>query len=409
MRKNKALRRLIYMAVAVLVGILLLTVGFNIPFTTYKFTGFYDGLLKSNEIEQGIVAVYNIEKTDVDSDYRVDVDTTKSIIEDFFGIRNQGVEVVRVGDDTLQITANVDSSVETLLTNIGSYMQLNFRSESDGDKAIIGSDIESITVERNTSSGGYGAYFQFTDEGTTKLETLTTTIASNSGSLYIYGGEDGDTQLQTISISDAITTGTLFLSGTMNTYLETQTYVSQYLNGILPVKLSLESSSYIYLNYEILNHGLLIVSILFGLFILGSLAFVIIRYKHLGLVTSMSLLTAFILTFGIISSISLIQVNYFGIFALALIYLAGYVCNFITIEKIKSEYETGKKLPASFRLGMKKSIFLMLDINLVPALFGLLLLWLGNLQVISFGFIFFFGFSLYFFVFIFLYYFIYLI
>lgn len=393
MKKSRALRRLILMAVTVLIGILLFTIGFNIPFTTYKFTGFYNGLMKSNELEQGIVAIYNIERLSLSSDYRVDVDNTKTIIEDFFGIRNQSVKVTRIGDESLQVEADLGSSVETYLNNIGSYMQLNLRSASDGSREIEGSDIKSITVKRNTSEGGYGAYFEFIESGAEKLETLTGDIASNSGSLYIYGGEDGDTELQTISISEAISTGSLFLSGTMNTYEETQSYVSQYLNGILPVKLSLDSTAYIYLTNPSMDYGLLVVSILFGLFIVGSLAYLIVRYRHLGLVTSLSLLTAFILMVGISSSINIIQVNYFGVFAFALCYLAGYLSNFITLEKIRQEYLTGKKIPASFRIGIKKSLLPMLDINMIPALFGLLLLWWGNLQVKTFGLIFFIGFS----------------
>ena len=163
MKKSRALRRLILMAVTVLIGILLFTIGFNIPFTTYKFTGFYNGLMKSNELEQGIVAIYNIERLSLSSDYRVDVDNTKTIIEDFFGIRNQSVKVTRIGDESLQVEADLGSSVETYLNNIGSYMQLNLRSASDGSREIEGSDIKSITVKRNTSEGGYGAYFEFTE------------------------------------------------------------------------------------------------------------------------------------------------------------------------------------------------------------------------------------------------------
>lgn len=393
MKKNRAVRRLIYMAITVLIGILLLCFGFNIPFTTQKFTGFYNGLIRANEINQGIVAVYNIERTNLDGDYRVDVETTKAHIENFFGIRNQSVKVSRLGDDKLKVEASAFQSVETLLNNIGKYMQLNFRGSSAGDKALTGVDIKEISVRRNTSEGGYGAYFQFTESGTSKLETLTTSIVSNGESLYIYGGEDGETQLQTISLSSAITDGALFLSGTMNTYLETQTYISQFLNGIMPVKLSLESSSYVYLTEPALNSGALVGTILTALFIVGSIVYICIKYKHLGLVTAMSLIANFILTVGISSSISLIQTNYYGMFAFAFSYLIAFICNLITLEKIRKEYANGKKLPGSFKAGMNKSIFPILDLNILPTLFGLLLLWWGNLAVKSFGFIIFIGFA----------------
>lgn len=393
MKKNRAVRRLIYMAITVLIGILLVCFGFNIPFTTQKFTGFYNGLLKTNELTSGIVAVYNIERVGLDSDYRLDVETTKSHIENFFGIRNQSVKVTRLGDDKLKVEAGALSSVETLLNNIGSYMQLNFRGSADGEKALTGEDIKSISVRRNTTEGGYGAYFEFTESGAEKLKTLSSSIVSDGESLYIYGGEDGETQLQTISLSQEITDGALFLSGSMNTYLETQTYISQFLNGIFPVKLTLESSSYIYLTEPSLNYGALVGTILTALFIVGSIVFICLKYKHLGLVTAMSLLANFVLTIGICSSISILQTNLYGMFAFALSYLIAYICNLVILEKIKREYANGKKLPGSFKAGLNKSIFPILDLNILPVIFGLLLLWLGNLQVKSFGFIMFIGFA----------------
>lgn len=387
MKKNRAMRRLIYMAIVVLIGILLCSFGFNIPFTTHKFNGFYNGALKTNELSEGIVVVYDIERVDLESDYRKDVDQTKEIIEEFFGYRNQSVKVTRLGDTQLQVEASVFSQVETMLKNIGEYTQLNFRGSSSGEKAITGNDIKSITVQRNTSEGGYGAYFQFTEDGKEKLSTLTTSIVSNSESLYIFGGEDGEEQLQSISISSAITDGALYLSGNMNSYLETQTYISQYINGILPIKLSLASTSYVYLTEPTLNSGLLVATILVSALIVASIVYISIRYRHLGLVTGMSLLSNFVLTLGITSSISIIQYSYFGILAFALCYFIAYICNLITLEKIRKEYANGKKMPGSFKAGMNKSIFPILDMNILPIIFGLGLLWLGNLQVQSFGFI----------------------
>lgn len=393
MKKNRAIRRLIYMAVVVLIGILLCCIGFNIPFTTYKFTGFFDGMLKSNELTEGIVAVYNIEKLSDDRDFRVDVDKTIEHIEDFFNLRNQSIKVHRIGDTQLQVEASAFENVDSILTNIGSYMQLNFRGSSSGDREITGSDIELISVKRNTQAGGYGAYFQFTESGTEKLKQLTASIVSNGENLYVFGGEDGEEQIQSISISQVITDGALFLSGDMNTYLETQTYLSRYLNGILPVKLSLETSSFVYLTEPTINNGYLVGLILLGAFIVGTIVYLYLKYKHLGLVTAMSLLSNLVLTVGIISSISLIQVNYIGLFAIALSYLLAFICNVITLEKIKNEYESGKKMPGSFKAGMNKSIFPILDLNLLPVIFGLLLLWWGNLQVKTFGFIMFIGFA----------------
>lgn len=393
MRKNRAVRRLIYMAVVVFIGILLCSIGFNVPFTNYKFNGFFNGALKSTELQQGLVAVYNIEKSNLDSDYRKDVDTTKQIIEDFFSSRNQSVKVSRIGDTKLQVEVNTIDQAETMLNRIGTYMQLNFRGSSGGDKEILGTEIESISVERNTSQGGYGAYFKFNEDATDKLKTLTNTIVSNGESLYIYGGEDGETEIQTISISQAITDGALFLTGEMNSYEESQNYVSQFINGILPVKLTLESSSYVYLTTASMENGVIISAIALALLVVGSIVYISLKYRHLGLVTAMSLVSSIILTLGITSSISIIEFSYFGMFALALVYLVAYICNLITLEKIKREYANGKKLPGSFKAGMNKSIFQILDMNIIPVLFGLLLLWVGNLQVKSFGFIIAIGFA----------------
>ena len=387
MRKNRAVRRLIYMAIVVLIGILLCSFGFNIPFTTQRFNGFYKAALKSNELDQGILAVYSIDRLDLDSDYREDIETTKKIIEDFFGTRNQSVNVNRLGDDKLQVEVDTIGSVETMLNNIGKSMELNFRGSSGGDKAILGTEIVNISVERNTTQGGYGALFEFNEDAKAKLQELTTDIVSNSESLYIYGGENGEEQLQTISLSSPITDGVLFLSGDMNTYEETQGYISQYINGVMPVKLSLESTSYVYLTEPHMNSGLLVATILFGVLVVGSIVYIALRYKHLGLVTAMSLLFNLVLTLGITASINLIQYSFFGVFALALSYLVAYICNFITLEKIRKEYASGKKIPGSFKAGMNKSIFPVLDMNIVPAIFGLLLFWLGNLQIKSFGFI----------------------
>lgn len=387
MRKNRAVRRLIYMAIVVLIGILLCSIGFNIPFTTQRFNGFYKAALKSNEVSNGLLAVYSIERDNLDSDYREDIATTKTIIEEFFGNKNQSVRVNRLGDDKLQVEVGAIGSVESMLNNIGKYMQLNFRGSSDGDRAITGTDVKSISVQRNTTQGGYGAFFEFTEEGKTKLKDLTTTIVSNSESLYIYGGEDGDTSLQTISISAPITDGVLFLSGDMNTYEETQGYISQYINGIMPVKLSLDSTSYIYLTEPHMNSGLLVSTILFAVLVAGSIAYLVYRYRHLGLVTAMSLLFNVVLTLGITACISLIQYSFFGVFAFALSYFIAYICNLITLEKIRNEYANGKKIPGSFKAGMRKAIFPVLDMSMVPMVFGLLLFWLGNLHVRSFGFI----------------------
>ena len=281
-----------------------------------------------------------------------------------------------------------------MLNRIGTNIQLNFRGAAGGDKAILGTELESITVERNSSKGGYGAYFKFNEEATAKLTTLTTEIVSNGESLHIYGGEDGESEMQTISLSQPITDGVLFLTGDMNTYDESQNYVSQFINGVLPVKLSLASTSYVYLTEPNMQNGVLFGAIALAAFIVLSIVFISIRYRHLGLVTAMSLVANMVLTLGITSSISIIEFSYFGIFALALTYFVAFICNLITLEKIKREYANGKKLPGSFKAGMNKSIFPILDMNIIPVLLGVLLLWVGNTQVKSFGFIVSIGFAI---------------
>ena len=64
------------------------------------------------------------------------------------------------------------------------------------------------------------------------------------------------------------------------------------------------------------------------------------------------------------------------------------------LEKMRKKYATGKKLPYCFKTGLNENIIPTLDINILPVLFGLFLLLVGNLQVKSFGLIIAIGFAI---------------
>jgi preprotein translocase subunit SecD len=139
---------------------------------------------------------------------------------------------------------------------------------------------------------------------------------------------------------------------------------------------------------NISTFGKVVCAVIVCLMIIGSFVYLVLKYKEMGWVASLALMffALFnVITFSLITSFRLTMGSYLGM-------LIGYVVTFFTIvillEKIKAEFESGKKLNASFKSGYMKALSTNVDIFAISSIFSIVCLIMTSGFVYSFAYAF---------------------
>ena len=376
MKKKKAIRNFVLICIVAVIGLVLTIFSFDIPFTTYTFNGFAKSVQLGLDLKGGVMAVYDCEKSS-ESEGSLDdqIEATITRLTNLITADYPEATIVKQGDNQIRIEVPDVDDPDEVLSLIGEPAKLEFKKEqSDTAEAVLtGKDIKSAEYQYDSQNNQHGVKITFTTSGATKFHALTSELASSQSPLYIYlNGE----LFSSPTVQEVIAGGETFISGGMNTQAEAEAYATKILSGTYSVDLSLSEKNVI---TATLGENALLLSIIAGFVGLVLIfAFMILIYKNLGLIANLSLIFYTIILMFLLAVLPFIQLTLPGVAGIILGLGMAVDGNIVIFERIKDEFKSGKKIPASVKSGFKRASIAVVDSNITTIIAAIVLAWLGT-------------------------------
>lgn len=366
MKKKIYKRNFIALAVVACLLLIFTVISFNIPFTTNTFKGFAKSINTGLDFGDGTRAVYSVSKADYskynDNEF---VDKGVEIITEIATKRYTEANVYKVGEDQIVIELP-----ETGIPQDIAIGQLEIKTEASetAETKLNGTHIKSSKFQMNGAD--YGVLIQFTEEGADLMAEMTADAENSSVNIVFCLNKDYQNALS-VSTSSQVSDGYVYF--TMSSKESAKMFANCVENSVHGINLVQEGESVtIYSNIS--TFGKVVCAVIVGLMLIGSFVYLILRYKDMGWIASLALMffALFnVITFSLIKSFRLTMGSYLGM-------LLGYIVTFFTIvtllEKIKAEFESGKKLNASFKSGYMKALSVNIDIFAISLIFSIICL-----------------------------------
>ena len=393
MTKNRSRSLFIVFSILLVVCLILCFVNFTIPFSLngnyYSYSNFVANLRLGEDLSSSLRIVYRAEQADeneIETNYNELRQSTMNDLKNIVALEGyKDVTVAEYGNDgiVLQVgnllTVEDKNAVESL---IGNPTAVTFSTESNGTNPFADKD-DIVSVEPmqyndpETGEVMYIVVVQFKESEVDRIKT-----ATSGKTVYIYFGE---TQFASLNYGEgAIENGIIYLqSESITSMVDATTVANQIKTGMLDLSLTQISSEYISASYG--EFASLLVSIISAIVILALFAYLIVKYRHMGLVASYALLFFIVIGLFLLQSIPLVHINATGLIAM-LIGLALAVDGILMIlERTKTLYQGGTALYIAFREAQRETLFKNLFLNALLLVSGFICLLMPSSPISSFG------------------------
>lgn len=384
MKKKRAITNYTLICVFIFIALILTFVSFPILGTYHNFTGL-GNIHLGLELGGGVKNTYDLEVADWYEGNKLDaynkaVDRVQNLLN-----KKYSDAKVYLTDEDKMVVEVPDTSINS--NYLVGLIEMKSESGEDAEARVTGADIKS--VEYTVSGTTHGVYIEFTDSGKEKFRQLTSDVASSdSQTMYIYMDKDYDNPFSQPTVEEENSYGYTFISGTGITNKKTgEEYARKIESAMIGVNMSTDLD-------EIEVPGVWGDSIKIELYVItcviivASIVIAYVLFKQLGLVSSMSLVFALMVSV-IISAICDLQVTFAGWLGFLFGYIVNFVLHMYYLNVIKQEYAKGKKFVVSFTSGYKDALFIMLDTLLLTVGTSLLLLIVpsSSLRMFTFNFL----------------------
>lgn len=374
MNKKTAIKRLIFIALITIIGIVLAIVPFQIPGSTYDYKGFANAIKLGLDLKGGVVAVYDCTEIEgIEGDLSGKIDATISRLGDLLVSKGYTeTSITKQGSNQIRVEVPDVSNSKALLDMVGEPALLEFKlHEEDEEATITGSEVKS--VESSYQNGEWGVSIKFNSKGTIAFAEMTEEAYNNSNApIYIY--LDGK-QISAPKVQSVISGGTTFISGSY-TQESAEAFALQILSGTYSVSLSISSCETV---SATLSDGAITKSLIAGLIgLLIVFIFLILFYKDLGLLASFVIIINTVLMVFFLMAVPYVQLTLPGIAGIILSIGMAVDGSVIIFERIKEEYALGKKMHNAFNDGFKRSVNAILDGQITTIIAAIVLSILGT-------------------------------
>lgn len=397
MTKNRSKMLIIFLAIILTVGLVASFVSFTYPLSVggvkYKYSSFVNELVLGSDINDGVLFEYkaNVRNTADNDNYDKLMDNTVRGLRDILndsGFKNS--TVTRNGEDGIRVEVggiiNTDDSSE-VRSLIGNPKELVFSSSTSPDDAFMtGNYIKAVNAKEASNGIETVHYVEivFTSEGYDIIARESKKIADEGGTFYMLLG---DTQVG--SSNEAVTTNSLSMSS--ENFVDkatTEQYAVQIRTGMLPLELICSYNGTISASAGVrgnVTNPMLYIWVAFGVMVVASLVFFVLRYKQIGLMAMFNMLFYIVLGLFFLQSVPLVHINLSGIFAMMIAYVLAVVALTNTLENARAEYAKGKKLHTSMKQGINSSVISTLTVNILLVLGGIVCALMPAMAIQSFG------------------------
>lgn len=380
MRKSKkfAITKLVLISVAVCLVMLLAVAQFGVPFTNYNYKSFAGAIKRGFDFDGGIYALYDVDSTEDTTNLEERLLNSVVKLNDVLADSNLSDSTVAKVGESIRVEASALNSPTTLLQLIGSPAKLEF--QVGGVTKLTNKNVDKAYVSYDQSSSQYGIMVEFDQEGKQLYKELTTELKKTSGTITvaISGNNISSVTINSITVSSRVTDGKqMLLSTSFSTNLDTAATVAiQIMSGALDVNLTLNKMDEI--ESPMGAHAKAIAIVAGVTAVVAVIAWLIIRFRAMGtmsvisFVLFVSLYLLFLYSFPIGQLTLLGVVGIFGGIAMA---VSVY---FLLYRKFLEEYALGKTVNASLTGAYSKTLWQVLDSNILVTLVGAFFIILGG-------------------------------
>ena len=393
MLKKYSIVNFVLLIIIALLGILLSVCPFNVPASTDKYNGFVNAIEKGIDLNGGVSAIYSAELDGGESNLSLTetIDASIEKVENVFSHNGDFPElfVTRQGDK-VRVEVSGVSSTDSVFGYLADGQSIYVTLEEVSDdvtnpKVYLDSDdISYAYVGYDYDNSNYTVVLEFTNIGRSNLENILTSadeIGSSNAYVYIESLDADNLLSDSINVSDidgnisfALNSSSDYYSTSTTTYSNgsSQARVSYIITGgALGLDLTLLETSEI---SPILGENTLL---FLGIASIATivLAFValIVKYRDLGLLGCLSLIFYLIIFVFFMQAIPFVVLNLATMFGCIFAFALAIIANVIIFEKVREEYALGKKIHLSFKGGMKKALWPILDSHIVLALVSMVI------------------------------------
>ncbi|MBP3344764.1 MAG: hypothetical protein J6K97_00990 [Clostridia bacterium] len=377
MLKKHSKIKLIIFAIIAMLGILLCVCPFSIPSSSDVFNGFIPAMNRGIDLNGGVETSYKAELKEgstVSLDEAMEDAVTK-IHALYKQERYSELYVDKIGEDKISVLMSKDANENnTLYEYLQEAKPISMTlTEASGtvtnpEQYVFGDDIKGAKVDYDYDSSSYGIKLNFTKQGKENIASLKehAKLTSNS-TVYIYMGEvKADNLLTSVDI-DEVKDG-MYVS---NDDMSNSAYVAQetchnIVAGSLNVSLTNLGTSAVSATLGV--NAQLYIMIATAILVVLTIVLFCLRYGHLGLLGSMSVVFYLVLFCFIMQAIPFVVLNLAGVVACIVAFLIAVAANCYIFERIREEYALGKKIHISCKSGFKKSLWPILDSHIMIAL-----------------------------------------
>ncbi len=412
MTKKRARNGLIILSIVLAIGLFLTFCPFYISFNYSTFNGFFNAVPLGTDLAGGKYSIYECSLNEFNGamDFDKEMDLTVSSLQGT--LNNMGYRsavVTKEDGNKIRVETANYADLGAVDTYIGTYASIYITNQAEKTDDAEGFDvanpsgtyistkhISNITNNFAGAASTFNIMINFNEEGT-KLYREITKLASEtdgSGNVYVYvidnNGEaieinNGKNYIELECKEESKDSFLGFSSSGFTSSNSANLYTLPYIVATYGVKMELQETEEI---TPVLGEAAL-TCIVIASFVAIAVAILVLalRYGDLGLLAGLNTIFFIVLSMFLLQAIPGIVINMGSLVALVFTYLilfSGFIAIF---EKVREEYKLGKKLPLAVKGGFKKAIWIVADMSIISAVFGLVLCFFGATLFKSIGFI----------------------
>lgn len=367
MEKKKAIAKIAFISLLSILLVVFAIISFMPAGSVKGFAGFAGAITKGLDFEGGVYANYTSAPIGemTDEEFKDALNETYKKVSSI--IEQKGytdAKVFLTSDNKIRIESpNVDDAEEILNLIGDGELKISTSSSNSGDAILTGKNITAAFAMQNPSTGTWGTYVGFNEEGMKAVKTATKGASSSSKTtLYFFRGND-TSAFTSLSFDSPYTSDFFFISYTNGSMTQEQavSLAVQISTGSFKTILTVDGTTD-WISSSTGDEALLGLTIASAAAALVILIIFAIVYRELGLMAIISILMFIggMLFFMQAIPVITLSVASLGAGLVCLVLISA--CHFILLEKIRAEYAVGKKLKTAVKTGYKKSVSVISEI-----------------------------------------------
>lgn len=333
-----------------------------------------------------------VENGDADAEFKQDFEDAVQIIVDRYEALDLDYVKIDVADDysvRIELSSEISDpdSVFSILAASGDFTLSHSSSTLPLLKPTRNYPMNTYFKKVSTRVSGDTPYVRFylTDEGRSKVKSISNTVAADEDDQVLYFCV-GDVSVISLTVDGIIDSDELYLSG----YEEelSAKCVASLMNSCIngnTVELSMtvgETNSFDSVMGENIDT---VVYIAVGIAMLAVCVYSALRYKGIGAAHIYGFLSYAICAIMCVSLIETVYLSLGGVIAVILGGVLMCLSNYYIFGNVKSEFENGKRISASMKEGYKKSLATLIDIHIILVIASGLMYFVGISALSMFG------------------------